>query len=244
MPVPKYKEAKRTASPKKARVAHSQEEAVEQAAAEHDVDVIPFPVSTCPIMGDWLEVLIERGSVREGKWGTELSLLLKFDDPKLPQTINGKTIFSKVSLNPKSKMMRDFCRFLHRRGILDFGEEYQKVSKDGSRGLMAERLKANLEDICGVWDPDSKELVDGKLAGHRVAVIVSSMVEWPPSSKFPNNYVHKVDIPEEANEGKSVLYSIFEISRLSSHVGTIYVGSETENQESPYYEDPDDEVPF
>lgn len=201
----------------------------------------------CPILGVWTEAVIERGSVREGKWGTEFSLQLRFDDPSIPSNyqVNGKTIFTKVSLNPKSKILRDFCRFAHRNGILSFDEEYQKQAKDGSRGLMAERLKANLEELCGVWDPDNKELVGGKLAGWRCSVIVSSMIEWPPSSKFPQNYVHTVQIPEEANEGRSVIYSIFEISRLSAHVtGDKFVGDKSEAVEAPYYEDPDDDVPF
>ena len=200
----------------------------------------------CPILGRWIAAKILRGSISESKFGggTELSLLFEFDDEDLPPDARNKTIFSKIKLSPKSKVMVDLCRFLHRRGILEFSEEFQKKSPDGGHGLMRERLIANLEDVVGVWDNDAKELVGGKLQGHRCSILIGQMIEWPTTSKFPLNYSFTVPRPAEANEGKEVVFSIFEVSRIMEHVkGEKFVGEETSAKEKPA-DDWDDDVPF
>lgn len=210
-------------------------------------DAISAPAVGCPIIGHWIEAKIERGTISESRFGggTELSLLFRFDDSTLPNEVNGKTIYSKIKLSPKSKVMTDFCRFLHRRQILEFSEEFQKSSPDGGKGLMRERLIANLEDVVGVWEPDSRELVGGKIQGHRCNILVGQMIEWPASDKFRDNYYYKVSRPSEAHEGGDVVFSIFEVSRIMELVSEPkFVGDKSADVVHPQCGDDSDEVPF
>lgn len=208
------------------------------------VEVQPIVQAGCPIMLRRLDAVIGKCSVKPGQWGPEFKMEFRLDDPDLPAEINGKTIYSRIELKPKAPVMRALCRFCHRVGLLDFSGDYQKRSKDGGFEMMLAKLKDNLEELGGVWNPQTKEMQGGKIRGYRASIIITGAIEWPASPHFPHNYVYEVPVPDEASEEEKRVFSLFTVGDISSHVKGKQHSGQASSEDAQEEPESYDDVPF
>lgn len=147
-----------------------------------------------------------------------VQIVIKLDDESLPDNVNGREISSMIRLDPKAKVLLQFCGFLDCRGILEFKEAHRKKSKAGGYAAASDHLIENIDEVTGVWDEENRVLNGGKLVGHRLSFIISKMVSWNgDSSRFPNNLRLEVHHPKYKDRNP-VVFNIFEISHLDEEV--------------------------
>ena len=200
-------------------------------------------VKASPI-GRFIEGWVDYSSPSlDGQYGPALAMSVKLDDATLESVYNGKKVFFYLPLDAKSVGMRDFCRILNARKILTFDESQQVKSKTGGWTLMQNRLVENIDDVCGVWNPDERHVIGGKLVGNKIGIHICRVAKWvnQGKTKSPDQFVWTVDNPD----GKALVYDKFVVDRLAETVsGEKYLGGQTSAPETPYYEDLDDDIPF